>query len=498
MSVDASRRGDRAIVPWLLGILAVAAALRLFRLGAQPLWLDEAFSAWMASQPLGDILEANFLSDIHPPLYYLLLHFWVGAAGTSESALRLPGALLGTAEVAGLFLLGRELHGARVGLLAAGLGALSHYGLLFHQEARMYPLLTAATTFYCYLFLRAVRRGGALVWAGSALVALAGLYADYRMGPVVVGSAAWFALWGRRREGALRGWLAAMATLAVLAIPLLRMLLHQASAAGQGQTVPLFFGPPTALGVLELVPRFLGAGAVGLGAGAIVALGGLGLLLLAGLAWPREEDAVVPPGAAWFVPTIFLVGLLMMVGWSAAVASIYSVRNLVFLLPLFQVLAARGLAGWHGRSRFLGVALAVVLALWNLAGVTRWYGDPTYRKQNMRDAAALVEANQQPGDRVVLVPDYQRFVFDRYYRGKAPVLHLQPRDLEKPEVVRWLGAGKRTWWVYAGDRFVDPEGSVRKWTEAHSRIEAAMELPNSGFHEVTGGSTQVFLAVPRD
>jgi len=64
-----SREGDLDDVwPFLL----IANVLYLFRIGAAPLWYDEAASAWFAQIPLARMIIGT-ASDTHPPLYYLLL-----------------------------------------------------------------------------------------------------------------------------------------------------------------------------------------------------------------------------------------------------------------------------------------------------------------------------------------------------------------------------------------------------------------------------------------
>lgn len=118
----------------LLIVLSGAAVLRLAVIGRQPLWADELFSLAMAtghslehpaeaaSPARGDFMEsarpepppfysrylehedppaemsrvirAVFLSDISPPLYYLLLSAWTRLLGTSDWALRLFSGLL--------------------------------------------------------------------------------------------------------------------------------------------------------------------------------------------------------------------------------------------------------------------------------------------------------------------------------------------------------------------------------------------------------------------
>lgn len=53
----------------------------------QPFWRDEAFSYFMAKKSLLEIILTT-AKDFSPPLYYLVLHYWIKVFGTSEIALR--------------------------------------------------------------------------------------------------------------------------------------------------------------------------------------------------------------------------------------------------------------------------------------------------------------------------------------------------------------------------------------------------------------------------
>ena len=57
----------------LLIVVLSALILRLARLGFQPLWWDEGWSLYFATSDVRSMLELTAV-DIHPPLYYLLLH----------------------------------------------------------------------------------------------------------------------------------------------------------------------------------------------------------------------------------------------------------------------------------------------------------------------------------------------------------------------------------------------------------------------------------------
>ena len=110
-------RGDRQVQNsrWLLvGILLLAGVLRFAHAGAASLWFDEAFAVLTARLPLRDLL-ATVASDVHPPLYFVLLHFWQKALGESEFAVRCFSGLCSVLSVAGVYRLGGRLFSRRAG-----------------------------------------------------------------------------------------------------------------------------------------------------------------------------------------------------------------------------------------------------------------------------------------------------------------------------------------------------------------------------------------------
>ncbi|MEM4723700.1 MAG: glycosyltransferase family 39 protein [Candidatus Hadarchaeum sp.] len=88
----------------LISILLLALSLRLFRIEAQSLWNDEGTSVALAARDLGAITRGA-ANDIHPPLYYYVLHLWIKLFGNSELSVRSLSALLGTALVLLTFVL---------------------------------------------------------------------------------------------------------------------------------------------------------------------------------------------------------------------------------------------------------------------------------------------------------------------------------------------------------------------------------------------------------
>ncbi len=150
----AARAGGLA--PYVvLGLIVLGAALRMLALDSKGLWLDEAFSVWLGNQSLGELFGWLVRVDQHPPLYYTLLHFWIGLFGDSAFAVRMLSALFGTLTIPVIYLLGKRLLGVSGGLLAAAVLTVSPFHVRFAQETRMYTLLTlnAALALLCLAIL---------------------------------------------------------------------------------------------------------------------------------------------------------------------------------------------------------------------------------------------------------------------------------------------------------------------------------------------------------
>ncbi len=115
------------------------------------LWRDEAFSFIMAQQGIVDIIRTTAI-DFNPPLYYIILHYWMMLFGTSEIALRSLSLIFfgGT-----LFLLFEILHNVfkisyKRCLLYLAFIAVNPFLLFYAFEARMYAMIVFLITLSYY------------------------------------------------------------------------------------------------------------------------------------------------------------------------------------------------------------------------------------------------------------------------------------------------------------------------------------------------------------
>jgi len=180
----------------ILAVIVVAAAVRVLTAATLPLYSDEAYY-WVWAQHL------DWGYRDHPPMVAYIAYLTT-LAGHGELILRTPALLLGLATSYALFLLGRDLFDAQVGLIAAALFQLQPLlwvtgGLLMLPDA---PLLLAWT-----VALRLIWKGlhGQFdTWMAAGLTVGLGLLSKLTMIWLVVGVAVFLItsarLWLRRRE----------------------------------------------------------------------------------------------------------------------------------------------------------------------------------------------------------------------------------------------------------------------------------------------------------
>lgn len=158
----------------IAGIVVLAVAVRIYRLGDIPLWTDELFTRFYPDEGLAYLWGPGLRTEPTSPLYYTLIWLIERTAGSSAFLLRLPSVV---ASLTGIWLawaLSRELFGRPTpALLVALLLALAPIDVLFAQEARAYALQAAALGFALLAFARILRgASGLALYAVGATLAI--------------------------------------------------------------------------------------------------------------------------------------------------------------------------------------------------------------------------------------------------------------------------------------------------------------------------------------
>lgn len=138
-------------------VLFLGLLLRLISLN-QSLWLDEATTALVAGFSISDFFTKFMPADFHPPLYYLIIHYWSLVFGTSEIAIRTPSVIFGLLTIYFTYLIAKQFknntkHKIAWPVVSALFLATSGLHIYYSQEARMYSLATFLVVLIIYLFI---------------------------------------------------------------------------------------------------------------------------------------------------------------------------------------------------------------------------------------------------------------------------------------------------------------------------------------------------------
>ena len=402
-----------------LTIFALALAFRLYGLGSESLWWDEVYAISTMAHPGPQEIIRLSSTDNNPPLFYLILHYWMLLAGDSAFAVRLPSAIAGALAVPVMYGIGRLLFDRSAGLLAALILALSAYNIRYAQEARAYGLMVFLTLLSFYFFAKLVKDGRtryATVGyvACTVLLVYTHFYAVFFVAAQVL-----YLLVSREN---LRGWILPGGVLALLYVPwviLLAVNVLSPSGAWQGGTT--WIPEPTVADTARIFQAYSGSLPL-----AIV------LSLLAGYGLFRTIRGDRP--TAYLLLAWLLVPIVVPFIASHLYRPMLADRYTIAAAPAFYLLVAQGVAGFkslaHRNRRYAQTLLVVLVATLSVVSIVGYFGAVT--KQPWRELAGYVDAHGRAGDLVLL------------YGGALPFDHYSANaDVDTEDFFASKNAGMR-------------------------------------------------------
>ncbi len=481
---------------WLLvAILLLAFGLRVHNLEVQSFWNDEGNSARLSERSVALIIEGT-ASDIHPPLYYLLLHQWRQLAGDSEFGLRSLSLFAGLLTVPLTFVLGEKLEhrvsqrrhrgaqrrGWLVGLVAAGLVAINPGLVYYSQETRMYALLGLWAVLSTVLLLRWLSVVGNRLsvngerysgggkrswWWGGAYVlsAAAGLYTHYFF-PAVLLVHNLFVLIKiiqslpkpltiNNLPLTIKHWPLLMLATLLLYAPWLPTFLVQ-------------FGsdPVSRPGVVEFitaVAHFLTFGqTIEPEAGLLWLVAGL---LGIGVVYGRSKLTL--PILGVFIP----LAMMFAIGTTGAEYH----KFLVVAVPFWLIWLAAAFTETNQRGFRLLAAIGLLVLPWGMGqSLQNMYNNPAYARADYRAMAQRILAEDHPNAGIILNAANQWEAFTYYYPDAGNVYPLpEGRSRPTPDEIdatlsQIADQHDRIYAIFWGEAQRDPERLIERWLDAHA------------------------------
>ncbi len=401
-----SPTATNGVSPLVLAGFAVVmvAGVVFFFYTRSALWLDEALTVNIARLPFG-AMHAALKQDGAPPLYYVLLHIWTAAFGTSTLAARsLSGIFMAGAVVATWFA-ARRFVGRSGAWIAVIVMSTNPYAIRYATEARMYSLEILLVVSGFIAFQRALEKPVvgrlALVAALVALIMYTQYWSFYLLA-VVFGLLVWTAWTGERKEAARRVLLAAVIG-ALAFTPWLPTFLYQRAHTGTP------WGEPS----LPAIPfgytlRDFAGGTSGTSAdrqeGWVLFFVLLPMLILGVFGRAVDERRVEidlhVPKETRLIAFLLGGGLLVALTLNYLAGGAFQSRYSAIFFAFFVLLVARGCTTLRD-PRLLGGVLVVLVAFGFAGGVRNVI---TQRTQ-APEVAAVLRHEAKPGDLVVYCPD---------------------------------------------------------------------------------------------
>lgn len=410
----------------LVAILVLGLFLRTYCLTCESVWLDEGYSVLWAKQPPAEMIEA-VSKDVHPPLYFLVLHYWIALFGEAEFTIRFLSVMFGFLAIFMMYKVGRLLFDRDSGLLASLILSLSTFHIHFSQELRGYSLMVLLALSSMYFFIKLLKEGRHVNYIAYVASGILLLYTHYFGLFVILAQNIYFLAYfmssNKGKRLCLKKWVLLQASLFLLYLPWIGFLIRQTSVVQAGHFLgwvpvpsPLsiimtlyeysgYYGPSAPMWVLissaVLLVLYLGLSAKPL-------LGFHGLSLKSCWAKIRKNSLLL----TWFFVPIITPLII-----SHLLAPIYWTRFTIPASLALYLLVAKGIKTLKSRSMRLSIiTLIIILSLintWGMYSVTD--------NEQWRETANYIETNAKEGDLVLINAWYCHIPFDYYF--KSDVIH---------------------------------------------------------------------------
>ncbi len=461
---------------WVAFAVVLGTFLRVWRIDQMGEFdFDEVASVWYARQDPGEIIAAIAGAPFeHPPLYYVLLHYWNGTFGESEPLVRLMSVPSGVLMIPVTYVLGRRLFNNFTGVVAALIVAASPQLIFYSREARMYSIATLFGLLALYLFVRALDDGRPRTWIGLGGTLVVGTYLDYS---VLLAMAAidlylLFTWRSHRRAAAyvlgLQGFLA------------LAMLPWLLSSQGIANSLPAWATGEFSVGMLRHTARTawldltvglenIRGGRTSLGIAALLGAAAAGGYLLAA----RRQAAGL---LLAYLPAV-AAGLMLLFLFDKE----YQPRYLMMAIPPMAIFAAHAVSRVPLSRSLLVLAVLALFVAGPLYASRFYYQD--YRRGDYRAITAAIDELALPAptqldplkyrDAVILAGPWQGWYWRHYFPAFEEEVDVWFLPDEVPPGVRWEEVDdklsrasrnhRRLWVVLSALRQSDPNGYVERW-----------------------------------
>ena len=409
------------LVPALLFLVAFIWKYSLIE--QRDISLDEPFTIFHAQMSLAEIIKLPANNEPTPPLFMLILHFWIKLFGISAHSVRAVPIFFNALTAVFLYFAGKRFFNFWSGLTASLLFIFSTYHFFFGADTRTYSMLSMATAGSLY-FLLALQQNPEkrINLAGLILSNIVLVYGHYFGWFVIfIQFAVTFFYTGNRPF--LKKSLLATATTAVLYLPMFSVLFKQFIISKDATWVT----PPPASEFIQQLKWFINSG---------TGLRVLVYLLIAGIIFAivtkqkREQFREVILLLVWWLVPYTLMFL------ASAKVPMFTNRYILFNSVGFYLFAGVAVYYLFGKIRFLSISACLIL-LW-MSYSKMFTGDFAPRK--VKETTDFIHTKTDSTSTIIIYAHWADLEFMYHYDQKIfKDVDTYEKLLEKNKIYRAWG-----------------------------------------------------------
>lgn len=428
--------------------------IRIFNIDFNSIWLDEGstFSFSHPSKSFMDIWALTASGEFNPPLFHWIEHIMLVLFGSTEIVLRFMPCVFGTLAIPVFYYIGKEIHSEKIGLVSAFLLAISGFHVYYSQEARSYTLLMLVVSLFVLFYLRYKKEPSVLYAALMGICAAVGYWTHFWSLVVVI---PFFlilfvdAILKNKKNIipiAIGAGIAFIATLPLTSV-MVFLFNNRLSTPSQwgSKDINLIVQYFSWVGYNNIITTFI-----------FLFLIGMGFVILYKL---KKNIATELFGVSLFV-------LLVSVAISHTIPMLP--RYMITLFPIFYTVAAIAIVSLYVNYRTVAcVLIACILIIGGLSLHTYY---TTYTRENWKGYAGELERNTQPGDVIVVLPDYMRLALDFYYNATEDGTSEYGVYNKVEDVMKYTDPSRRTYYIFTWDiSATDPELITVNWIRSNAK-----------------------------
>ncbi|MFC1975638.1 glycosyltransferase family 39 protein [Chloroflexota bacterium] len=414
----------------LLVILTLGLSLRVYDLTDESIWKDEVITISVVSLIPVEIVE-NRTSNNHPPLYFLITHYWTTLAGVSVFSVRFLSVVFSVLGMAILYKLGHLMFNKEVGIVSTLILGMSPFHIFYSQDARMYTLMTFLTLLSVYFFIKLLQQDDFKDRIAYILFSCLLMYTHiYALFIIIAQNVYVFILYlfsSKSTRPNLQKWILVESSLLFLYLPWIILFLQQTFKVEGGY---YWLSSPTVMSMVKSVGRYAGS----------VTLLLIFLLLVSFAIFNALPDTKTlgksirtrtwngklskPNNKVFLLLLWVFIPVILPFIISKVVTPIYLTRYTIGASLALYLLVAKGINDINYKAvKLIAISLVIILSFVNI-----WQYYPAVNKAPWKDVVALVDANAKSGDLLLFNGLEEGNIFKIYSNRKDLIYESFPND----------------------------------------------------------------------